>query len=165
MAVLADARYLEGMARATIELVQALRATAVRLEGGAHFKWSHFGVCNCGHLAQTVTRLPPEVIQEAAFERAGDWGDQALEFCPLSGLPMDHIIGALLELGLDREDLRRLERLSDGDVLRRLPPERRALRKTVRDDAIAYMRAWADLLEDALPEGERDRLHALPAAA
>ena len=37
-----------------------------------------------------------------------------MEFCPNSGLPIDFIIGRMLELGLEQEDLRHLERLSDA---------------------------------------------------
>ena len=59
------------------DLIAALRSTARRLEGGARYRWTHMGSCNCGHLAQTLTRLPREEIHRLALERAGDWGEQA----------------------------------------------------------------------------------------
>ena len=139
------------MARATIELVVALRRTAARLDEGATFQWSHFANCNCGHLAQTITDLDPRLIYEAAFERPGDWGEQAREYCPTSRMPMDAILGKMYELGMEPTDVRHLERLDDPRVLARLPEDRRRLRKVDREHAVTYMRAWADLLEAQLP--------------
>ena len=43
------------MARPSRRLIDALRATARRLEDGARYEWGHMGRCNCGHLAQTLT--------------------------------------------------------------------------------------------------------------
>ena len=68
------------MARPSIKLVLALRETALRLSApSVRYEWSHFGHCNCGHLAQTLTGLSPKLIYDAAFQRAGDWGEQAKE--------------------------------------------------------------------------------------
>ncbi len=73
------------MARPTTELIAALRSTAKRLADGANYKWSHFGQCNCGHLAQTVTHFTAKELQEAAFARAGDWKEQEPRYCPNNG--------------------------------------------------------------------------------
>jgi hypothetical protein len=137
------------MARPTIELIYALRGTASRLSHGAAYSWSHFGQCNCGNLAQTITQLSPEQVYRAAFERAGDWGEQALEFCPTSGFPIDFVLARLFELGLEREDMRHLERLSDDRVLKRLGVV--SLAHNQRENVVRYMEAWADLLEESLP--------------
>jgi hypothetical protein len=139
------------MARANLALIAALRTTAARLQLGAHYRWTHLGACNCGHLAQTVTQLDAEAIRRYAMERAGEWADQVLEFCPTSGLPMDEILRALFELGLTRDDLAHLEKLSSPEVLRRFPAEQRVqLSYRERDHVVAYLRAFADLLEDDL---------------
>ena len=138
------------MARPTVELVHALRATAARLSSGGSYKWSHFGQCNCGNLAQTVTRLSPEQVYRAAFARAGDWGEQAREFCPTSGYPIDFVLQRLFELGLEPEDVQHLERLSDDRVLRRVGTAQLAHNR--REDVIVYMQAWADLLEESRSE-------------
>ncbi len=135
------------MARPTIPLISALRTTAARLDGGASYKWSHFAQCNCGNLAQTITSLSPTEIYEAAFQRSGDWGEQAMEFCATSGYPIDYVIGKMLELGMSRDDVRHLERLSDPEVCRRIGW---SLRHSSRDDVVAYMNTWADLLEERL---------------
>jgi hypothetical protein len=137
------------MARPTLELVHALRTTAARLEAGARYKWSDFASCNCGHLVQSVTTLSPREIYEAAFQRGGDWGEQAREFCPASGYPVDFVLARLFELGLTPDDVRHLERLSDDQVLRELGVTE--LRYTRREDVVAYMRAWAQLLERKVP--------------
>ena len=133
--------------RAHPDLIEALRRTAARLAAGAEYRWTHMGSCNCGHLAQTVTKLSQEEIHRRALERAGDWGEQAREYCPTSGYPIDHVIAALLDLGLTRGDLWHLERLSDPEVLRRLPAARRNLCCRERRDVVVYLRTWADLLE------------------
>lgn len=137
------------MARANERLIEVLRVTATRLESGAAYKWSHYGHCNCGHLAQTVTKLSPKELYEAAFERPGDWGQQAREFCPSSGYALDDVFAALFELGMEPEDVQRLERLDDGQVLRRIGVS--SLSYTSREDVVRYLRGWADLMEGALP--------------
>jgi hypothetical protein len=137
------------MARPTVELIRALRVTATRLSHGANYKWSDFANCNCGNLVQSVTNLSPRVIYEAAFKRSGDWGEQAREFCPSSGYPIDYVLERLFTLGLAPEDVRHLERLSDDRVLRELGVQELAY--TQREDVIRYMQAWANLLERQLP--------------
>lgn len=136
------------MARATLQLVKALRSTAARLQLGADYRWSHFGQCNCGNLAQTVTKLSPREVYEAAFGRAGDWGEQARDFCPSSGYPIDYLLEQLFALGMEPTDVRHLERLSDDRVLKRLGTT--FLEHNRRDNVVLYMRAWADLLEEEL---------------
>jgi hypothetical protein len=130
-------------------LIDALLRTAARLETGVDYQWGHQGACNCGHLAQTITQLSPAQIHAAAIRRAvEDWGEQAREYCPGSGFPMDYILSRILALGVTAEDIGRLERLSDPRVVQRLG--RNDLRHNQREDVIAYMRAWAALLaEDA----------------
>ena len=138
------------MARPTPALIAALRETARRLQAGAPYSWSLLGSCNCGHLAQTVTRLTSHQIQARALEHAGDWTEQALAYCPSSGLPMDDVFAELMQIGLTRADIAHLEKLSDPDVRARIPDAGRPLRHNRRDDVVRYLAAWADLLEGAL---------------
>ena len=65
------------------------------------------------------------LIHEMALMRAGDWSEQTREYCPTSGLPIDHVIESLLQLGASLSELRDLERLSDWRVLKQIPTERR----------------------------------------
>jgi len=180
------------MAKASTRLVVALRETAARLrDHRAVYRWSHFGQCNCGHLAQTLTRRSSDEIYRAAFAGAGDWGQQAavlddLDYgdrpgldegayepevlrCAATGRPLDVIFAQMFEAGLDRRDIDFLEDLSDGDVLRRIGKSTTGLARNERENVVVYLEAWADLLEAQLPEDERAMLavdvDALPLAA
>lgn len=155
------------------ELVAALRGTVLRLRDGASYQWGHFGACNCGHLAQTLTRRSHAEIHRAAVDRAttwalppvDDWGDAAVEYCPASGLPLDDIIGEMLAAGLSLRDIRHLEELTDPRVVARLPRERRHLRRNARQDVILYLDTWADLLTEEI-EAEHGPVSApMPLAA
>jgi hypothetical protein len=138
------------MARPSLELIQALRKTAKRLRTNVEYYWSHQGSCNCGHLAQTITQLSKAEIHRIAIERYGDWEDHAEDYCSTSGHHLDVIITSMLEMGMTRDDIGRLERLADNNVLLRLPLDQRALQYNRRDDVILYMETWADLLEEQL---------------
>ncbi len=133
------------MARATPQLIEALRKTAAQLRKGAAFAWGHMGNCICGNLAQTITALDPAEIHRQAMERHGDWSQQSVEHCPTSGLAIDRVIEEMLTVGLSLSDIRHLERLSDPRVLARVPAKR--LRKQDAEHAVQYLEAWAELLE------------------
>lgn len=139
------------MAQRTLAVIQALRDTAQRLATQAPYQWGHMGSCNCGHLAQTITKLTKGEIHARAMQRYGDWERQLTDYCPTSGLPIDQTIDEMLALGFTRADLAHLERLSDPIIRAALPFERRnALRHNHRDDVVLYLRTWADLLETKL---------------
>ena len=140
------------MARPTPELIYALRQTAKKLAQGAPYQWGHMGGCNCGNLAQELTKLTKDQIHRYAMQRHGDWNEQAEDYCSTSQMPIDLLINEMLGAGLLLEDLKHLERLDDRQVLLRFPLEKRYLKHNVRNDVIAYMNAWADLLEEQLLE-------------
>lgn len=135
------------MARPTPELIAALRQTAARLADGNPYQWTHMGACNCGHLVQAITLRSAREIHALALEKQGDWADHAIEYCPTSGYPIDHIIGELIDLGLYLEDIAQLERLADPEVLGAVAPARRPLNHKRRDDVVLYLNTWANLLE------------------
>lgn len=138
------------MATATPELIAALERAAARIAKAPNYQWGHMGHCNCGHLAQELTPYTAAEIHAMALNRHGDWADQTLDYCPSSGLPFDSVIDTLLEQGLSLEDLRHLERLSDTAV--RTAMGQAQPQKNTREDAVAYLRAWAKLLTDELIE-------------
>jgi hypothetical protein len=138
------------MATPSLSVIDAIRKAAQRLEASAAYQWGHMGSCNCGFLAQQVTQLSKEEIHRRAMMRYGDWSEQLNDYCPTSALPIDDTISELIAFGFDADDLRHLERLSDGRVLRNLPLPERNLHHNVKRDAVKYMRAWADLLEAEL---------------
>lgn len=122
------------------------------------------GSCNCGHLAQVLTQRSRAEIHRLALEKAGDWGQQAVEHCPVSGLPMDHILTTMMDAGMTDQDINDLERLASTRVRRSLGTEGRSLDYRRRSDVVTYMRAWANLLAEEqwgglnAPAPEIDRL-------
>lgn len=128
-------------------MIGALRETASRLTRGASYQWGHMGSCNCGHLAQTITKYSKGKIHGAAMWRYGDWREQLRDYCPHSGLPLDEVIDQMLDYGITRAELAHLESLSDSAILCALPENRRHLRHNQRDDVVLYLHTWADLLE------------------
>jgi hypothetical protein len=140
------------MAKPTIEIVIALRATADRLQKTGSYQWGHMGSCNCGFLAQQITSLSKSDIHKRALQRPGDWNEQLNDYCPASGLKIDALISDLIASGFSIEDLKHLERLSDPAVLRMLPGEKKALRHNVKTDVIQYLRCWARWVEEKLLE-------------
>lgn len=141
------------MAISSIELIEALRRTAQKLESGATYHWGHMGACNCGNLAQELLLVSKAEIHAWALEsREGDWSEQTDEYCTTSHLPMDLMIRKLLEKGLSAHDLKHLEKLSDPQILALLPESERELNYHHKSDVISYLRAWAILLENNLVE-------------
>jgi hypothetical protein len=140
------------MARVSLELISAIRAAAQKLEDSSLYEWGHMGACNCGFLAQQVTKLTKAEIHRRAMQGYGDWTEQLNDYCPTSGLPMDDLIAELLAFGFDAEELKHLERLSGKNVLQQLPINQRNLKHNIKKDAVMYMRTWANYLEDMLLE-------------
>lgn len=139
------------MAKANQELIQAIRRTTKKLAQGVAYQWGHMGSCNCGNLAQELTKLTKSEIHQFAMQGRGDWREQVEEFCPTSGLPMDLLIADMLNYGLTTSDLQNLERLSDKRVLKRISLDRRdVMNHNVRADVVLYMTEWADMMEDEL---------------
>lgn len=138
------------MAKASVEIVEALRNTVKKLKKGSPYMWGHMGSCNCGNLAQEITRFSKAEIHAYALQGSGDWNEQLNDYCESSQMPMDLLIFELLTFGFSVEDLQYLEYVSDPKVLERLPADKRYLRRNYRDDVVVYMSEWADLLEDQL---------------
>lgn len=138
------------MAKASLPLIDALRRTARNLSQRSDYQWGHMGSCNCGFLAQEVTRLTKAEIHRRAMERYGDWNEQLNDYCPASGLPLDEVISEMIAFGFDADDLKHLERLSDPLILRTFPLEERNLKHNIKSDVVHYLNAWANLLEQQL---------------
>ncbi len=67
-------RATPGLARSkrTDMMSVALRRKAARLRKGEKDQWGHSGACNCGHLAQTLTRREPAAIYAASLEEGAE---------------------------------------------------------------------------------------------
>lgn len=135
------------MALPSIEIVTALLNAASRLEKSNNYQWGHMGLCNCGFLAQEITKQRKEEIHAKAMQRHGGWNEQLNDYCPTSGLPMDDLISEMLAFGFDADDLKHLEKLSSPNILRSFPISERGLRHNLKTDVIKYLRRWAVLME------------------
>lgn len=128
-------------------LAVALRTTADRLDRGSQYQWGHLGMCNCGHLVETVCGIAPAQIHRIALlDGTGDWEAIANAYCPTSGYAIDDVVAQLLALGMTTDDIGHLEKLDDPAVLAALPGGPRWLRRNERADVVAYMHAWSELL-------------------
>ena len=136
------------MAKPSLKLIRAIRNTVRKLVHNGPYQWGHMGSCNCGLLAQEMTQVSKADIHSLAMHSEGSWTDQSRAYCPTSGLPMDLLIGAMLDYGLEINDLEYLEKLSGPRVLRYLGLTH--LRYNQRNHVIQYMKAWAALLENDL---------------
>jgi len=140
------------MARANPRLIEAIRNTVKQLEKSDSYQWGHMGSCNCGFLAQEITKLTKEEIHYRAMQKHGDWNEQLNDYCPTSGLLMDDLITIMLETGLDTDDLKHLEKLSDKKILSELPPTHKYLSNNNKSDAILYLKTWVKVLESEIAE-------------
>ncbi len=78
------------MSKPSARLVQAIRRTAQRVaRPDVAYRWSNFALCNCGHLAQTLTGLSEEELRDAGRSRAGDWAEQARRQQRIWGRPVE----------------------------------------------------------------------------
>jgi hypothetical protein len=135
------------MANPNPELIAAIEKTVSKLKNGSPYQWGHMGACNCGNLAQELTKLEKGEIHSYAMQRHGDWNEQLIDYCPTSGYPMDLMITRMLDFGLTTSDLAHLERLSDPIVLAEMSLEKRnSLSKNKKEDVIFYMVSWSKLL-------------------
>ncbi|MBN8578187.1 MAG: hypothetical protein J0L66_14680 [Cytophagales bacterium] len=137
---------------ATAVMIEALRNAARKLHTSTDYQWGHMGLCNCGFLAQEVTRLTKSEIHRHAMAKPGDWSEQLNDYCPTSGMPMDDLITELLHAGFSRQNLIDLERLADSKILAFLPGNRKNLKHNVKQDVILYLNTWASYLEAAFSE-------------
>ena len=140
------------MAKATLELIDALRLTATNLRNGAYHSWGHHGACNCGNLVQSVTKFTKEEILQYAHTGTGEWTELAQEYCATTSAPLTLVFSKLEQVGLTPTDIHHIEYLSDRKILEQLPGGFRWLKHNKREDAIAYFETFAQVLEQEFLE-------------
>ncbi|MDB5246790.1 MAG: hypothetical protein JWQ40_1184 [Segetibacter sp.] len=138
------------MAKPTLELIEALRATATRLRNGGYYAWGNHGACNCGNLVQSVTSLTRQEILKYAQAGIGEWTELAEEFCGNTNAPVNLLINKLEMIGLTPTDIHNIEYLRDKQVLHALPGGFRWPARNVREDVIVYFETFATILEEKL---------------
>ena len=138
------------MAKATRQLVEALRTSANRIQAGERYEWGHVGRCNCGHLVQSVTGKTSSEIINSFGPALDEWTEHANDYCGTTGLPVQEMFDDLAAIGFYAEDVRNLEYLNDKDVLRHPDLKNRHLERNDRDDVALYMNTLAEVLEAEL---------------
>ena len=131
------------MAFASETLIDILNETANRLENGAEYAWGNHGACNCGNLLQVACSISKTDIMRLAQTGSGEWTEIAEEYCGATNLPLDELVGQLIELGLTPTDIHNIEYLEDKEVLKSLPGGFRWLQRNIREDVIIYLRTFA----------------------
>ncbi len=140
------------MANLSVEIIEALRLTAETIENSNNYMWGHMGSCNCGNLAQVITKRSKGEIHAYAMQGQGSWNEQLNDYCSNSNMPIDIIIFDLLTFGFSTEDLKHLENLSDPEILEYLGTEKNKLRHNQKDDVVVYLKSWASMLENKMIE-------------
>ena len=138
------------MAKATKQLIEALRKSAAGISSGEKYEWGHVGRCNCGHLVQHVTGKSSSEIIRTFGPQLDEWTEHANDYCGLTGVPVKELFDDLESVGFYADDVRNLEYLKDEMVLNRLPIEKRYLQHNDKDDVALYMSTMAELLEEEL---------------
>jgi hypothetical protein len=80
----------------------------------------------------------------------GAWEPEDLGRCPVAELEMTQIFAELGAWGLSPSDIAALERLDDPEVRRRLGTNTVDFLQSDRQNVMAYLLAWADLLEERI---------------
>lgn len=149
------------MAYPNTKLIEALRNTAGRLRSGAHYAWGNHGACNCGNLLQVVTQYSKEDILRFAHSGIGEWTELAVDYCGITGAPVDMMISSLQDIGLTPTDIHNIEYLQDKEILKRLPGGFRWLQRNVREDVVVYFETFANVLEEKLTAKQTKITHYL----
>lgn len=163
------------MARPTPTLISALRTTADAIENREVFyNWLEGEHCNCGLLVRTL--LDGETGSGRSLHAcqhvrragaAGAWSYFSLSLaesdysrCPVSERTAAEMASTLNAAGLEQKDFHGLEALYDEDIRRRAGlPKRRSdhCDHNAPSAVVAYMRAWADMLEEELEREEEKK--------
>ncbi|HEY8402481.1 MAG TPA: hypothetical protein VIK89_14535 [Cytophagaceae bacterium] len=138
------------MAKANLEVIDALRQAAERIESKSNYNWKDIGACNCGNLVQVVCNFDKKEIRKAGIKKHGDWETLVQLYRKDSPFEIDKIITKMVEFGFAPEDLVELENLSSPKIRSRIG--KRFLKRDDREDAILYLQAWADILEEEMVE-------------
>jgi len=104
-----------------------------------------------GSDAPTSTPTPPDYGDRPANDE-GAWEPEDLGICPVAELGMSQIFAELSAWGLDAADVGALERLDDPVVRRRLGTHTLDFLHSDRRNVVAYLKAWATLLEEQIAE-------------
>lgn len=164
------------------KLITALRTSANALENGTFaYEWSNPESCNCGILACAL--LGKSIVQmkdimptltKSLKPNKHHWTNIAANHCPITGIPENEILKAMMQAGMTQSDFQEMEYLSNPEVQKRAIKSQgnKAVFNTTeittghfwnkrtasvstgkysctdKANVIAYMRSWADILTE-----------------
>ncbi len=120
---------------------------------------SFIAAAPAGRGPAAVSFPAPDYDDRPALDE-GAWEPEDFGRCETTDRRMSDILVQLLQAGLEKEDIANLERLADGEVRRRMGTNTIELQYSKRENVVAYLQAWAEMLEEQLTVSE-----ALPLAA
>lgn len=157
----------------TMTLAEALRVTAKRIEDRPDdYSWGRCDSCNCGQLFQTITGMGEGQLSRFRYdsvEGARVWSklaEYSYAVCPVVNLPINSVIRVLREFGMTMLQVRELENLSNAKIRAMAglsgssqlvcgltkAPYMIFLDSGDTVSVIAYMRAWATMLDEQVSE-------------
>lgn len=164
------------------KLITALRTSANAIEQGIFaYKWSNPESCNCGVLAcaltgksiQGMVAMLPNLTR-GLDENRHHWKHIAAHHCPITGIPENEVLRAMMAAGMTQSDFSEMEFLANPDAQklaiknqgskavfftaeattghlwskRTIAISTGKYNYTNKSNAVAYMRAWADILTE-----------------
>ncbi len=137
-------------ARKPRTLIKALRAAADKVEADpSQYSWTQPRRCNCGLVAREILGDRGLIQCTRAVGHVGiwSWSFGPRTVCQTTGLPILKTFKTLFKAGLNKKHAEHLEDLGDISIQLRAGLGGDARRNSHRN-FIAYVRAWADGLED-----------------
>ena len=121
------------------------------------YEWNDRTRCNCGIVARQVLqtdarglkRALPPILDQGTF--LPSWRAMTETYCSDTGLPRNEVFARLLTAGLRPVDFSHLEDLAHPEILQRMTAHRRtkaSVLKSRKSDVIAYLRTWAEGIEE-----------------
>lgn len=138
------------MAKASVELIHALRNTVNTLEQTPDYVWKHIYSYSSNLLALEIIRLQKGETHKRTTQRYSDWNKQLSDYCTTRDSTEDNLISEMPAFGLDEDDFNHLRHLSDDAILSSLPADERNLHPALKPDVIKYIRTWTTQLENKL---------------
>lgn len=136
------------------KLIEAIRETIIDLETGRReYSWSEASTCNCGILTRNISNLTykqlRDMIEESDMnicDNSALWSNKIT--CTVTNAPLQEVFKKMYEVGLTKEDIIHLERLSDSKILSLtnidISQGDYYMRK---ENVLLYFRAWLRILE------------------
>lgn len=147
----------------TMTLAEALRVTAKRIrEKPGDYKWVQNHQCNCGILFQTISGMNEAQTKNLIYSSLGFigiWKDQ-IRFvhstCPVADVPLGSVVRILRDFGISMRQIAQLEVLSNPQIRCRAGLPIVAMDYCNPPAVIAYMEAWASLLDEQVNDSLDD---------